>query len=158
MIFKFGFTRTNYFAVKDENRFRSILNDIVWEDDLKPVLKEADGKFSFVARSSIKGLCGLSLRYSTVEHLDGDFEPWDVYEALRDVVADDDAIIITNIEYDDDHLFSSVYLTIITSASISFEDLDYTSIEKARVMLGKPDFDTNFLMLRNQKLETTYSN
>ena len=130
----YGFTRTNYFAVKDEEKFRQVVASCQASKENPEVWEEAvDGQtlFAFGCYGSLSGLpCG-------------DEEECDLgafHSALQQVVADGHAIIITEVGYE-----KLRYLvgdcTVITSQEITYTNLSDIGLAKARQLLKNPQYN-----------------
>lgn len=141
----FGFTRTNYFSVTDEDKLRDIVNRIIWDSEDDGFFKERDGMFAFGAYGSISGLrraesendCDSEEDYD--EDCDDEFESEAVYEALQALVSPDDAIIITEIGYENLRYLVG-YAVVITSKAIETVELRTDAVNTARKLLNNPDF------------------
>ena len=92
----YGFTRTNYFAVKDEEKFRQVVASCQASEENPKVWEEAvDGQtlFAFGCYGSLSGLpCG--------DEEDYECDLGAFHSALQQVVADGHAIIITEVGYE----------------------------------------------------------
>lgn len=129
-----GYTRTNYFAVKDEERFRQIIGSCaVSEDNLSIFEHEQDGQkyFGFGCYGSISGIPAGEGEDDCEEGLDA------FHDALQQVVADGHAVIITEIGWE-----KLRYLvgdcTIITPNEIRYFNLRDTALALSREMLKEP--------------------
>lgn len=127
-----GFTRTNYFAVKDEEAFRkAIASCRAAEDKIQIFEGHASGQkvFGFGCYSQLSGI-------PTAEDEDDCETDMDAfYDALQQILEDGHAVIITEVGYE-----KLRYLvgdcTIITPSKISFFNLRDTALAKARELLG----------------------
>ena len=134
-----GFTRTNYFSVNDAEKFRQIIADSycsegdieVFEDDTCESIK-----FCFGCYGMISGIRTLP------DGSDDDVSEYDAFvDALQSVLADGDAIIITEVGYEKlRYLIGHSY--IITKSDVQFVSLRDKAIEEARNMLNNPEYDT----------------
>ena len=132
----YGFTRTNYFAVKDEEKFRQLVASCRGSEENPEVWEEAvDGQtlFAFGCSSSLSGLpCG--------EEEDYECDLGAFHSALQQVVADGHAIIITEIGYE-----KLRYLvgdcTVITAKEIAYTNLRDIGLAKARQLLKNPQYN-----------------
>lgn len=123
--------RTNYFHVKDEDKFRNLMKQAcgcgdwieLWE------VKDPDGKSSF----------GFGARNCITEIIDMDENEF--IKGLQECVEDDDAIII--MEVGNEKLRYVVgSATIITSHDCKYLNLIELAIQKASSMLENPDWRT----------------
>lgn len=132
--------RTNYFHVKDEEAFRSLMSRVygredaveLWED------KDKDGKtvFGFGALGGIAGVFD-----SKEDDTDDDTAYDEFICGLRKCVADDDAIII--LESGNEKLNYVIgNARIITGSDFEYLNITALAIEKAKEMLGKPNWNT----------------
>jgi hypothetical protein len=132
----YGFTRTNYFAVKDEERFRQVVASCQASEENPEVWEEAvDGQtlFAFGCYGSLSGLpCG--------DEEDYECDLGAFHNALQQVVADGHAIIITEVGYE-----KLRYLvgdcTVITSQEIAYTNLSDIGLAKARQLLKNPQYN-----------------
>jgi len=133
-----GTTRTNYFKVTDEEKFRQVMANVCCTDDDLEIFEEEfdDGKkFGF-------GCCGVI--QGTKQLLDDEDaeEDYDEFiKSLQEVVADGDAIIITEVGYE-----KLRYLVgrseIITKTGFKTVSLRDITLTEARLLLENPEFDT----------------
>lgn len=134
----YGFTRTNYFKVTDEDQLQDIVKRIVWNDAFHTFFShDADG-FGFGSEGTI---CGLRAPDQNDEEEDADDDPEDVYKALQRIVAPDDAIIITEIGFENLRYLVG-FSVVITRDQIECVDLRDESLRKAQELLQNPDFHT----------------
>lgn len=132
----YGFTRTNYFAVKDEEKFRQVVASCQASEENPEVWEEAvDGQtlFAFGCYGSLSGLpCG--------DEEDYECDLGAFHNALQQVVADGHAIIITEVGYE-----KLRYLvgdcTVITSQEIAYTNLSDIGLAKARQLLKNPQYN-----------------
>lgn len=132
-----GYTRTNYFSVKDEAAFLKLVGEIVSDGEAASAFSqviEGEKMWAFGMFGSIRGLRSLE-----ADDCDDDYEPDAVYDKLRGFIVDGDAVIITEIGYENLR-YLSAYTTIITKDAIECCDLREHSIATARRMLGRNDF------------------
>jgi hypothetical protein len=129
--------RTNYFSVTDEAKLREILSRCYAEDEIQ-VFEAGDGsgELGFGCYGSISGY---------PENADED-DPDDVsvdalYEALRQIVSEDDAIIITETGYEKLR-YLCAHSIIITRREIRVVDLQYEAAKAAGSILGDESFIT----------------
>ena len=119
--------RTNYFRVKDEEKFRELMSRVYGSEDEVSLFEEVfDNQkfFGFGLYGSIAGLCNEN------EDEDVDDDDYDAFiDALQRCVADDDAIIIFG-------------ATIITSRSVEYVDITSVAMDKAAKMLDNPNWKT----------------
>lgn len=132
----YGFTRTNYFAVKDEARLRQLVSACrsseegpnVWEKTV-----EGQKLFAFGCYGNLSGLpCG-----------DGEDYEYDLdafYKELQPLIADGHAIIVTEVGYE-----KLRYLvgdcTVITPQKIVYTNLRDIGLSKARELLNDPQYN-----------------
>lgn len=135
-----GTIRTNYFAVKDEAAFRSIVDSCAAEDTVHIFeIQQDDGstKFGFGCQGSIYGITS----DSDNEEIQFDTDISDFYMELQKIVADDDAIMVTEIGYEKLRYLIG-YCTIITSKCITGVDLEYEALKRTRRVLKNKHFTT----------------
>lgn len=162
-------TRTNYFAVTDSEKLKDIVSRIKFNDGELNFLDEIDGKWGFGGFGSICGLKPGDEKYCDCKHgndcgsedeenydyenddseddgYDEEEDKWApdaVYEALQEVVASGEAIIITEIGREKLRYFNA-YSIIITRDNIEIEELRVAALSKAREMLNDSKFNTQF--------------
>lgn len=127
----YGFTLTNYFAVKDEDRFKTALGRCaVCEDKINIFERTVDGHkfFAFGCYSSLLGFPVSDSEDDTEYDLD------EFYNDLQTVVADGDAIIITEVGHEKLRYLVGVCM-IITQSGHSVVNLNDISLGKARELL-----------------------
>jgi hypothetical protein len=87
--------RTNYFSVKDEARFREIMDACGAEDELYVFESEdGTGKLGFGCYGRLNGIPAGEAADDEESDIDA------FYDALQDVLSDGDAIIITELGYE----------------------------------------------------------
>lgn len=133
-----GLVRTNYFKVKDEEAFRALVSDIVGDEAEVVLIEDEDkaGFFGFYCESSLSGL-----RLDEPDENDCEFNTESVYDKLASLVADDDAVIITEIG-NEKMRYLTAYTVVITSKETKFINLSDESIKLARTMLGNENWET----------------
>ena len=132
----YAFIRSNYFSVADETKFQEIIASCLGSDKAIQIFESGDssGKFGFGCYGSISG----------IPAEDCDPEDCDIdafYDALQEVLAEGDAIIITEIDYEKLRYLIGV-CTIITKREIRSVNLEEKAVALAREMLGNEDFQT----------------
>ena len=134
--------RTNYFHVKDEERFRELMSRVYGSEDNVNLFesKDKNGKtvFGFGVYGGISGVRNAMAD----EDDDADDTAYDEFIAeLQDCIADDDAIII--LESGNEKLRYIVgSATIITSEDHDYLDITALATERAAEMLKNPDWQT----------------
>ena len=133
--------RTNYFRVKDEEKFRELMSRVYGSEDEISLFEEVlDNQrfFGFGLYGSIAGLCN----ENEDEDEDVDDDDYDAFiDALQRCVADDDAIII--LESGNEKLRYIIGgATIITSRSVEYVDITSVAMDKAAKMLDNPNWKT----------------
>lgn len=135
-----GFTRTNYFSVTDAEKLRDIVGRIIW-DNSGSFLEEGHGGYVFGCYGSVIGLRNPKQEDCDNEDSDDDYNADSVYEALQEIVAPGDAIIITEVGYE-----KLRYLVgdtvVITRDAIEYINLRSAAMEAACKLLNNPQFDT----------------
>lgn len=131
-----AYTRTNYFGVKDEEKFRNIISSLVGEDTFEVWKKDIDGKqkFGFGAGCNILGKINPSEE-------DEEYYSDEWIQDLQEIVNEDDAIIITEIGYEKlCYLVGGVI--VITSNSVTYGNIESLGLSLARDALKNPKFET----------------
>lgn len=132
----YGFTRTNYFHVTDEDKFRTIMNS-VYGDGLE-IWTQKDNNdvtmFAFGADSA------LDYKVPNTEEYDVE----QLYEALQEIIVDDEAIIITEVGHEKLRYLVADAI-VITTNDVRVCDLNEISVAVAGEMLQnvnyKPQMD-----------------
>ena len=132
----YGFTRTNYFAVKDEERFRQVVASCQASEEAPEVWeKTAEGQ-TLLAFGCYGSLSGFPCEDE--EDCECDLDAF--HNTLQQVVADGHAIIITEVGYE-----KLRYLvgdcTVITSQKIDYTNLRDVGLTKAQQLLKDPQYN-----------------
>lgn len=144
----YGYTRTNHFSVTDPEKLKDIVDRIRWSEGDSPFFSEENGKYCFGAYDTIMGLSMKKDR--AAQAVDAEDDAYDedeerdvdkVYYALQEIVAPDDAIIITEIGYEKLR-YLTAYSIIITESDVASVDLGETAVQRAADILGNPDYQT----------------
>ena len=133
--------RTNYFHVKDKDRFKKFMENVISCEDNVDVWEEKDAAGNTVFGFGCYGsILGIDLGYNA----DNDYCEYDYNEfidGLSDIVADDDAIII--LESGNEKLRYVVGgATIITSNGYDYLDIATLAAQAAAEMIGNPSWKT----------------
>lgn len=132
--------RTNYFHVKDEEKFRMFANKIqstnndfnVWEKEDK----SGKTRFGFGCYSS---LIGVISEGDYTEETDCAYDEF--IAGLQECVAEDDAVIIFEVGREKLRYLSG-YATVITSNECEYLDISDLAVEQAREMLCNKEWNT----------------
>lgn len=129
-----GMTRTNYFKIKDEAKFRKICEGLCGEDNIDVEVTEKDGQlYGFIGSYSSIDYC--------VDEEDCDYD-WDSFvKQIQEVIADDDAMLMTEIGNEKLRYLVGI-CTIITSKEVRYVDLETTSFQEAKQMLNNEHWTT----------------
>lgn len=132
----YAYTRTNYFGVKDEEKFRNIISSLVGENTFRVWKKDVDGKqkFGFGSECNILGKINPSAE-------DEEYYSDEWIQDLQAIVDEDDAIIITEVGYEKlCYLVGGVI--VITSNSVTYGNIESLGLSLARDALKNPKFET----------------
>lgn len=136
----YGNTRTNYFRVTDEEKFKNILSKCnVSDDELETWERNVDGNKYFAF-----GGYGSLICYKDSEAEDDDLELDDIeiiYEKLSTVVHPEDAIIITEIGNEKLRYLIGASV-IITCNAVEYIDIHDESIKAARKLLNNDRYNS----------------
>lgn len=136
----YGNTRTNYFRVTDEEKFKNILSKCnVSDDELETWERNVDGNKYFAF-----GGYGSLICYKDSEAEDDDLELDDIeiiYEKLSTVVHPEDAIIITEIGNEKLRYLIGASV-IITCNAVEYIDIHDESIKAARKLLNNNRYNS----------------
>jgi len=139
-------TRTNYFSVTDEKKFRAIISSCDATDEIEIFdERQADGsiKYGFLCAGRINGLP------DTENATDEDGEPnddidcnYDAFcEALQEILPENDAIFITEVGFEGMRCLVGD-CSIITRDAYKVITLKNKAMETARKMLNNPEYET----------------
>ena len=134
--------RTNYFHVKDEEKFRALMDRSYGCEDSIELWKERDANGNTVFGFGVYG--GISGLRSAGADEDDDYDEssYDEFlDGLQECVADDDAIII--LEAGNEKMRYIVgSATIITSSNRAYLDIEDLAKQKASEFLCNPSWQT----------------
>lgn len=134
--------RTNYFHVKDEEKFRALMDRVYGSENTIELWEEKDKAgntvFGFGTHGGISGVKNAKEDYDE----DVDETAYDEFiDGLQECVADDDAIII--LESGNEKLRYVIgSATIITSKDYKYLDIASVASQEAAEMLGRPNWRT----------------
>ncbi len=135
--------RTNYFHVKNENRFRELMKQVYGSENEVMIWEktDTDGKTVF-GFGVYNGIAGLKSGQEDVSDDDFDESSYDEFiKELQQCVADDDAIII--MESGNEKLRYIVgKALIITNREYKYLNIVSIAAQKASEMLTNPDWET----------------
>ncbi len=149
----YGKCRTNYFAVTDAEKFKALMAVCVAGDKVEVYEEQqekgitrycllCDGIISGLPYKLVEGEPVITLNMEeTEEDLDNDISSSLFHKALQDVLADGEAVIITEIGWEKMCYLQGVSL-IITKTECKGVDLRDKSLELAREVLGDPEYTT----------------
>lgn len=130
--------RTNYFRVKDEEKFLELMKSVWSGEDEVQVWSETDNegnkRFGFGAYDNIRGICLTD---------DEDDEPdYDAFiSALQGCVADDDAIIIMETGHEK-LCYVGGFAEVITAQKHDYINITDSAVKMAKELLSNPDWTT----------------
>lgn len=142
-----GFTRTNYFGVTDESKFRQLMAECAGAESQVLIFEEKDEKdktikFGFGCYSSIVGIRAPNDSDEAGEENDDcDYCLDAFHSALQELVVEGDAILITEIGYEKLR-YLAADCVIITCAEIRYMRLEDKALAEARTMLENPNYST----------------
>lgn len=130
--------RTNYFRVKDADKFKAFMSDVYSSEDEIEVFEETDkdgvARYGFGCCGQIRGVC------PTNE--DGIFSEYAAFiEGLQELVAEDDAIIIFETGSDGLRYFTGT-ADVITTNGHKYLRIEDWATKVAAKMLHNPEFTT----------------
>lgn len=133
-----GCARTNYFKVKDMDAFKAILSRIVSEEKIELFVNDTNPELvGFGCSAPIYGILPQGCECEE----DADTNMDDLVAELQNVVSDDDAIIITEVEREKlNYVAGGAY--IITSKGSRYCNIQNIAIQTAQEMLGHPMWET----------------
>ena len=126
-------TRTNYFRVTDEDRYKELFEKLTSEDDIEDFTKRTeDGVI----------LHGFGC-YGDVEYYDDDADEYDFDEwlsKLQEIIPDDEAFILESSGYEKLRYVTG-WVVVVTRKEIASMSCDSWAKKKAKELLGE-DFET----------------
>lgn len=134
--------RTNYFHVKNEEKFRELMSKVCGSENAVQLWEEKDKYgntvFGFGVYGGIAGIRDAEEDYDE----DADESSYDEFlDGLQECIADDDAIII--LESGNEKMRYVIgSASIITSKGYEYLDITSMATEKAAEMLENPDWKT----------------
>jgi hypothetical protein len=136
--------RTNYFHVKNEEKFRELMSRTHgYEDKIKLLEKQdenGNAVFGFGLYGVIAGVANAKKEENGDEYLDENAYA-EFIHGLQTCVADDDAIIIMEAGNEKlKYVVGSAF--VITNKDTHYLDIDSVAIQKAAEMLGNPAYKT----------------
>ena len=141
-----AYVKTNYFKVKDEKKFKKIINSIECQEvKVKYFEKEINFEkyYAFRANSEILGICNCFNNNSEYIHK-CTYSYKNMIKLLQGVVSEDDAIILLEIGNEDTEIIDA-YSTVITSNSVKNINLWELSIDKSKEMLKNERYTTEYI-------------
>ena len=130
--------RTNYFRVKDEEKFLELMESVCSGEDELQIWSETDAegtkRFGFGAYDSIRGI-----NLAGDQDEDPDYDAF--ITALQDCVADDDAIIIMEAGHEK-LCYVGGSAEVITSQGHDYINITDSAVKMAKEMLNFPDWAT----------------
>lgn len=145
-----GITRTNYFSVKDAAAFEELIGKTAATEDTLTIIKETVNgaeKFGFYTEGTILGIPSDEVGEDQGAEADeawdddGEYNMYAFEKKLQELVADDDAIIITEVGNEKmRYLHGGV--TVITSKRVAYKTLQGAALDIARESLENPDWQT----------------
>lgn len=136
----YGSTRTNYFHVKDEAKFRDMMKHVVsWDGDIEiwDERKDKNGNkvFAFGGYATIAGY------QEDMDDTDTDPDYEEFINRLSECVAEDDAVLIFEVGSEKLRYFTA-YVVIVTSARSETIELTGEAITRGCELLKNPDWKT----------------
>ena len=127
----YGMVRTNYFGVKDVNKFKELTNKLIAEDNIL-IEQSKDGKWCIASHSSID-YC--------IDEEECDYDLDTFFKEMQKCIADNDAMIWTEIGNEKLRYFVA-YSIVVTSKDIQDVVLEHCALDIAKDMLGTETFET----------------
>ena len=125
--------RTNYFHVKDKEKFLKMVPQICAEGVIEVIRNEEDADaYALGVNGPIQGIC---------TDPDGEADYDGFLGVLQECVADNDAILLLETGHEKLHSVVGA-ATVITRTGIRYLDLWNLAREHAKRMLCNPDWDT----------------
>ena len=134
--------RTNYFKVKDNEKFKEFMTH-VYAEDLEVFHKKDENGNELYGFGGYGGISGYFNNENEYEDSD---EAWDnaydnFIDGLEKQVAEDDAILLFEVGNEKlRYVVGSV--VVITSKGYEYRDITNVGVEIAKQMLNNPNYDT----------------
>ena len=134
--------RTNYFKVKDNEKFKEFMTH-VYAEDLEVLHKKDENGNELYGFGGYGGISGYFNNENEYEDSD---EAWDnaydnLIDGLAKQVAENDAILLFEVGNEKlRYVVGSV--AVITSKGYEYRDITNVGVEIARQMLNNPNYDT----------------
>ena len=127
----YGKVRTNYFGVKNEEKFKELTSKLEAEDNIL-IEQNSEGKWSIAS-------------YSSIDYCENedccDYDLDEFFEKMKECIADGDAMIWTEIGNENLRYFVA-YSTVVTSKEIVHVVLEKCALDIAKDLLSNDDFET----------------
>lgn len=136
--------RTNYFKVKDNEKFKEFMTH-VYAEDLEVFHKKDENGNELYGFGGYGGIIGYFNNKNEYEDSD---EAWDnaydnFIDGLAKQVAEDDAILLFEVGNEKlRYVVGSV--AVITSKGYEYRDITDVGVEMAKQMLNNPNYDTQY--------------
>lgn len=136
--------RTNYFKVKDNEKFKEFMTH-VYAEDLEVFHKKDENGNELYGFGGYGGISGYFNNKNEYEDSD---EAWDnaydnFIDGLAKQVAEDDAILLFEVGNEKlRYVVGSV--AVITSKGYEYRDITDVGVEMAKQMLNNPNYDTQY--------------
>ena len=130
-----GKVRTNYFGVKDKEKFKELTSNLESEDNIL-IEQNKEGKWSIASYASIDYL----LNYSEDKE-DCEYDLDAFFESMKECIADGDAMIWTEIGNEKLRYFAA-FSVVVTSKDISGVSLEDCALNIAKDLLKNDNFKT----------------
>ena len=125
-------TRTNYFRVTDEERYKELFEMLTSEDDIEDFTEERDGVV-------LHGFgCYGDVEYYNKETDEYEFDSW--LEKVQEILPDDEAFIMESIGYEKLRYVVG-WVVVVTRKEIASMNCDTWAKKKAKELLGE-NFET----------------
>ena len=126
-------SRTNYFRVTDEERYKELFDMLTSEDDIEDFTKPGEDG---IVRHGFG--CYGDIDCYDEENEDYDFDGW--LNKLQEILPDDEAFILESSGYEKLRYVTG-WVVVVTRKEISGMDCDTWAKKKAKELLGQ-DFET----------------
>lgn len=127
----YAYTRTNYFKVKDEQKFKELMEDLTTDEvdlDLWDKTKNGETFYAFGGSGCLAYNCG---------------EVDEFYEKLQELIPEGEAVLVTEVGHEK-LCYLEGYCTIITSDSIECVSLQEAALQKTRELLRDNKYEVDF--------------
>ena len=129
-------TRTNYFQVNDENKFKELAKGLFGDNDEVLFFEKKQDGHTFHSFGSYG-----SINYKAPEQTYEDASIEEFFRRIQPLLPDNEAFIMVEVGAEKLR-YTCAYTSIVTNKKITYVDLEEETIKKAQDILNNPEFNT----------------